>query len=135
MNISLDCHKFNTPFPIRKAPLNKTIQPHDRRRGGRVFMSVPVEVRSAAQDGSILVETAQTCMVGPVGAMVRTSRSLRMGTEVVLTNRFSQQTARFRVVWVGEQRTDGLWEIGIESLVPLDDFWGVRFPPKPDPPV
>ena len=115
--------------------MSKTIEPYDRRRGGRVFMCVPVEVRGAAQDGSIFVESAHTCMVGPVGAMVRTSRSLRMGTEVVLTNRFSQQTARFRVVWVGEQRTDGLWEIGIESLVPLDDFWGVRFPPKPDQPV
>jgi hypothetical protein len=112
--------------------LNKTTQPHDRRRGERVLICVPVDVRGAAQDGGIFEESTQTCMVGPVGAMVRTSRSLRVGTEVVLTNRFSQQTARFRVVWVGEQQADGRWEIGIESLMPLDDFWGVRFAPKPD---
>ena len=100
-----------------------------------MLMRVPVEVRGTARDGSVLEESAHTVVVGPLGAMVRTSCSLQMGSEVVLTNRFSQQTARFRVVWVGEQQTDGLWETGIESLVPLDDFWSVRFPPKPDQPV
>ncbi len=112
--------------------MNETPKPYGRRNGGRVLMRVPVEVRGTAQDGSVFDESTHTEVVGPLGAMVRTSRLLQMGTEVVLTNRFSQQTARFRVVWVGEQQTDGLWDIGIESLVPLDDFWGVRFPPKSD---
>jgi hypothetical protein len=98
-------------------------------------MRVPVEVRGTARDGTVLEESAHTGVVGPLGAMIRTSCALKMGTEVILTNRFSQQTARFRVVWVGGQQTDGLWETGIESLVPLDDFWGVRFPPKPEHPV
>lgn len=113
----------------------ETQPPHGRRRSGRVLMRVPVEVRGTAQDGSVLEESAYTEVVGPLGAMVRTSHLLQMGTEVVLTNRFSQQTARFRIVWVGKQQTGGLWEIGVESLVPLDDFWGVRFPPKSDQPV
>src|SRR6266581_9228989 len=121
--------------PFRKVHVIETLQPYGRRRGERVLLRVPVEVRGTAQDGSVLEESAHTGVVGPLGAMVRTSCSLQMGTEVALTNRFSQQTARFRVVWVGEQQTDGLWEIGIESLLPLDDFWGVRFPPKPDQPV
>jgi hypothetical protein len=97
-----------------------------------VLLRVPVEVRGTARDGRAIEEDAHTGGVGPLGAMVRTSSPLQMGTEVVLTNRFSQQTASFRVVWVGEQQTDGLWETGIESFVRLDDFWGVRFPPKPD---
>jgi len=50
---------------------------------------------------------------------------------VELTNRFSQQTAKFRVAWVKDQQDGELWETGLESLRPLDDFWGVRFPPKP----
>ena len=99
-----------------------------------MLMRVPVEVRGTAQDGSVLEESTHTGVVGALGAMVRTSRLLPMGTEVVVTNRFSQQTAKFRVVWVGEQNTDGSWEIGIESLLPLEDFWGVRFPPKSDQP-
>jgi hypothetical protein len=121
--------------PFRKVALSETTQPYGRRMHGRVLMRVPVEVRGTARDGTVLEESAHTGVVGPLGAMVRTSRSLRMGTEVVLTNRFSQQIARFRVVWVGGQQTDGLWETGIESFVPLDDFWGVRFPTKPDHPV
>jgi hypothetical protein len=53
---------------------------------------------------------------------------------VELTNRFSQQTAKFRVAWVKDHRHgEGFWETGVESLRPLDDFWGVRFPPKPSP--
>jgi len=115
--------------------LSETIQPYGRRKHGRVLMRVPVEVRATTRDGTVLEESAHTGVVGPLGAMVRTSCPLKMGTEVILTNRFSQQTARFRVVWVGGQETDGLWETGIESLVPLDDFWGVRFAPKSDHPV
>jgi hypothetical protein len=115
--------------------LNEKSEPYGRRRAGRVTMRVPVEVRGIAPDGSVLEESAHTGVVGPLGALVRTSQLLQMGTEVVLTNRFSQQSARFRVVWVGDQRVDGLWETGIESLAPLDDFWGVRFPPRPDQPV
>jgi hypothetical protein len=57
---------------------------------------------------------------------------LQIGTEVELTNRFSQQTAKFRVAWVKDnQDGEELRETGVESLRPLDDFWGVRFPPKP----
>ena len=103
---------------------------YGRRRNGRVLMRVPVELRGITPDGSALEESAHTSVVGPLGAMVRTSRQLQIGTEVVLTNRFSQQTTRFRVVWIGELQIDGLWEIGLESLAPLDDFWGVRFPPQ-----
>jgi hypothetical protein len=70
--------------------------------------------------------------VGSLGAMILVSRKLQAGTEVELTNRFSQQTARFRVAWVRQQPESELWETGIESLRPLDGFWGVRFPPKAD---
>jgi hypothetical protein len=94
-------------------------------------MRVPVEVRGTAADGKPLEESTHTGVVGVLGAMIRTSRMLQIGSEVEVTNRFSQQTARFRVAWVKEHRDGELWEIGIESLAPLDDFWGVRFPPKP----
>jgi hypothetical protein len=112
--------------------LSETFQTYGRRKRGRVLMRVPVEVCGTAQDGSVIEESTHTGVVGALGAMVRTSRLLQMGTDVVVTNRLSQQTAKFRVVWLGEQQADGFWEIGIESFLPLEDFWGVRFPPKPD---
>lgn len=107
--------------------------PGKRRRGPRVVMRVPVEVHGIAEDGSVFEENMHTSVVGSVGAMIRTSRSLQMNSEVSVTNRFSQQTQQFRVAWIGEQQADGSWEIGLEALQPLDDFWGVRFPPKPNP--
>jgi len=96
-------------------------------------MRVPVEVRGTTEDGNPLEESTHTGDVGVLGAMIRTSGKLQIGTEVEVTNRFSQQTATFRVAWVNDQREGELWEIGIESLQPLDDFWGVRFPPKSNP--
>ena len=93
-------------------------------------MRVPVEVRGSGADGGPVEESAFTGVVGELGAMILTSRRLLLGSEVELTNRFSQQTARFRVAWIKDQQAGELWESGVESLKPLDDFWGVRFPPK-----
>ena len=93
-------------------------------------MRVPVEIRGTAADGTAFEESTHTGVVGVMGAMIWTSRLLQIGTDVELTNRFSQQTAKFRVVWVKDQPDGRLWEAGVECLRPLDDFWGVRFPPK-----
>jgi hypothetical protein len=96
-------------------------------------MRVPVEVRGTAADGVPLDETTFTSVVGSTGAMIWISRKLSVDEVVELTNRFSQQTAKFRVAWVKEQSSgESLWETGVESIEPLDDFWGVRFPPKPN---
>jgi len=113
-----------------------TPQFEKRREAARVVMRVPVEVRGTLQDGILLEESTYTGVVGVLGAMVWMSRKLQVGTEVELTNRFSQQTAKFRVAWVKDPRDrEELWETGVESLQPLDDFWGVRFPPKSKSPV
>lgn len=112
--------------------MSETSQFGGRRRCGRILMRVPVDVSGTADDGSPLEENTHTGVVGALGAMVRTSRKLQMGAEVTVTNRFSQQTAKFLVVWINDRQDGALWEIGIESLQPLDDFWGVRFPPKQD---
>lgn len=112
------------------ARLIDTPQFKNERQGPRVVMRVPVEVRGTAADGSPLEESTHTGVVGAQGAMIWTSRMLQLGTEVELTNRFSQQTAKFRVAWVKDRQDGRLWECGVESVHPLDDFWGVRFPPK-----
>jgi len=93
-------------------------------------MRVPVEVRGTANDGNVLDESTYTGIVGVHGAMIWMSRKLQVGEEVEVTNRFSQRSAKFRVVWVKDPKNSELWETGVESLRPLDDFWGVRFPPK-----
>jgi hypothetical protein len=101
------------------------------RQGGRVAMRVPVEIRGTGADGKQVQESAFTAVIGSLGAMILVSQRLQIGSEIDLTNRFSQQTARFRVAWIGDEKAGESWETGLESLKPLDDFWGVRFPPKP----
>jgi hypothetical protein len=95
-------------------------------------MRVPVHLRGTAANGTPMEEEAHTGIVGLLGAMIRTSGLLQIGSEVAVTNHSSEQTAQFRVVWVRDDQVDNLWEIGIEPLQPLDDFWGVPFPPKSD---
>ena len=112
--------------------MSDTSQFEKRRQGARVVMRVPVEIRGTTGDGQTLEEATHTGVVGVLGAMILTSQMLKIGSQVEVTNRFSQQTAKFRVVWVGDHKDGQPWEIGIESPAPLDDFWGVRFPPKPE---
>ncbi len=65
--------------------------------------------------------------------MVLMTRALQKGTDAELTNYFSQRTAKFRVVWINDHKDGDLWQIGMEALEPLDDFWGVTFPaPRAD---
>lgn len=78
-------------------------------------MQVPVELRGTACNGNLLEESTHTGVVGVLGAMIWTSRMLQFGTEVHLINRFSQQSAKFRVAWVKAQQNGGLWETGLES--------------------
>src|SRR6266853_1789183 len=52
--------------PFRKVHVIETLQPYGRRRGERVLLRVPVEVRGTAQDGSVLEESAHTGVVGPL---------------------------------------------------------------------
>jgi hypothetical protein len=108
--------------------LDEPPQNENRRRDRRVYMRVPVTVHAAGPDGNLLEEETHTGVIGIVGAMVRMSRELKIGSELDLTNRFSQRTARFRVAWTKAPAESGLWEIGIESLEPLGDFWGGTFP-------
>jgi PilZ domain len=116
--------------PGEERYLNESFEFERRRQGSRVHMRVPVEVRCMTADGRRLEEKTQTGVVGAQGAMVQMSCLVEMGTEVEVTNHFSQQTAKFRVVWARDTEDGGLFEIGMESLQPLGDFWGVRFPPR-----
>jgi len=113
--------------------VNESFQFERHRQNYRVNMRVPVDIRCKLPDGRALEEKTQTSVIGVHGAMVRMPCALEIGTEIEVTNHFSQQTVPFRVVWVKDSDGDGMCEIGIESLEPLGDFWGVRFPPRINP--
>jgi hypothetical protein len=126
-------HNLGADSPQEKIQNNRLgdhSQFDNPRQSARVAMRVPVEIRGVTADGTAFEEETYTGVIGVHGAMIWTSHALQERAEVQVTNRFSQQTATFRVAWVKEPNGTKLWEAGVESLHSLDDFWGVRFPPR-----
>ncbi len=104
-------------------------QQREQRRGERVLLRVPTQVRGTGADGKPFDVKAETAMVSRFGALLRIPVKVKKGTTLKATNIFSTQTEEFRVAYVAEFRTEGKWDVGVEAVNPRDDFWGIRFPP------
>ena len=102
----------------------------EKRRGERVLIRVPVNLRGVAENGGEVIEPAEAVVVSRHGALLRTASLLKKDSFLTVTNVFSQETEQFRVVWTAEHQTEGRWDIGIEADKPHEDFWGIRFPPR-----
>ncbi len=103
-------------------------QMREKRRGERVLIRIPVQLKAVGQDGSEVNEPAETVAVSRFGALLRTSALLKKGSDLSVTNGFSGEAEKFHVVWLGEKPSEGRWDIGIEAANPREDFWGIRFP-------
>jgi len=108
-------------------PESKTVR---KRRDDRVLIRVPVQLRAVAQDGRQIDEAAETAVVSRFGALLRTRSRLKEDSILTLKLRSSENPHEFRVVWLGDKQGDGRWEVGIEALLPQEEFWGIRFPSK-----
>ncbi len=103
-------------------------QSRQTRRGARVFIRIPVQIKAVGQDGSEVNEAAEAEVVSRFGALLRTRRPLKKNSDISVTNGFSKEVVTFRVVWLGEKQSDGRWDIGVEATDLHEDFWGIRFP-------
>ncbi len=103
-------------------------QLRETRRGARVFIRIPVQIKAVGQDGREVNEAAEAVVVSPFGALLRTATPLKTNSDISVTNGFSKEVETFRVAWLGD-KSDGRWDIGIEAANPREDFWGIRFPP------
>ncbi len=101
----------------------------ERRRGERVLIRIPVQLKGMAEDGREVAESAEALVVSRYGALLRTTSLFKKGSALTVTHGFSQQSEQFRVVWTPEKQTEGRWDIGVEAGAPCEDFWGIRFPP------
>jgi hypothetical protein len=110
--------------------MSSQVEKQGKRRGERVLIRVPVEIKAVGHDESLVAEPAETVAVSRLGALLRTPSLLKLGTTLTVTNGFSTEAEQFRVVWIAEQKTDGRWDTGIEAVIPREDFWGIRFPPS-----
>ena len=105
----------------------------ERRRDRRLPIRVPLTLSATARDGRPLQTQAETVEINRFGALLRVPKPLSPGTSIEALNEDSQLSAEFRVVRLSEEKLGGLFEIGVELLSPVRNFWGVHLPELPEP--
>jgi hypothetical protein len=105
----------------------------ERRRERRVLIRIPVTLFANSWDGNPIQATAEAVAVNRYGALLRAPVAPGLGARIEVMNTLSQEIEEFRVVRVAERKAEGLFEIGVEILVPRPDFWGIHFPDRSSP--
>ena len=100
----------------------------ERRRGERVMLRIPVILYGLTKDNRHISEEAETVAISRTGALVRSRSPFKTGGVIEVTNSFSKQADKFRVVWASDAPRQGCFDLGVEMLSPRDDFWGLSFP-------
>jgi len=106
----------------------------ERRRGERVLIRIPITLYGLTKDNRHHSEQAETAVVSRTGALVRAHTAFKPGGTVQVTNGFSKEEETFKVVWVSDQQKQGYFDVGVEMMSPREEFWGIRFPPRPGKP-
>jgi hypothetical protein len=100
----------------------------ERRRGERLLIRVTVRLNGIAENGSEFSETTEFCVANFYGALLRLKQRPKLDSMLTLTNGSSgNKTQPFRIVWVGKQLREGLWDVAVEMLNPDEEFWGAHF--------
>lgn len=68
---------------------------------------------------------ARTRVVNFYGCLLVAARPMAMEQKLVLTNLTNQRSIGGVVVYRGKKGLDG-WEMGVELVNPVMDFWGVE---------
>ena len=97
------------------------------RREHRMAKALHVRVQGVDRNGNHFVQSAHTIDVSQTGARLDGVGYLTGRGETVEVRRRWQKAA-FRVVWVGQAGTTQANQIGICSLEPGKDIWGVPLP-------
>ena len=104
---------------------------HERRRGERILLQMPVHISGTSKDGKRVNETSLVVAVSRNGALLRTKAPLKQGSTVDVIQGRAEKALTFRVVWGSERAREGQFDVGVELTEPREEFWGIRFP-SPD---
>ena len=97
------------------------------RRDRRVPVSVPIKVRGVDSEGHQFTQSAQAIDVSRHGARLDgIGYVTRPGETIEVKRRW--QSARFRVVWVGDPGTAEAGQAGVYALQPEKNPWGIDIP-------
>jgi len=94
----------------------------------RLAIAIPITLSGKDANGVEFTEKTRTIVIDRFGGKIATKCVLSLGSEMTLHNLIVGQTARIRVVWVGERRAvEEPYEIGIQ-LLGSQNIWGIEFP-------
>ena len=94
------------------------------RRSVRFPLSVPLEVTWQTQQSAVVKEEVEAAEVNVHGALLHMKGRPPVGTEVELTNRFSNRTVKAKVKDLRPPKFDA---VAVELLEPSETFWGITF--------
>jgi len=100
----------------------------ERRRAPRVLIRIPIKVFSNDASGHPIRAAAEAVTVSRVGALLWAPIEPGLGTVLEVLNALNDEVKEFRVVRVAKSARDGVFELGVEMLQPLEGFWGIHFP-------
>jgi hypothetical protein len=94
-------------------------------------ITIPITLSGRDANGVEFTEKTRTIVIDRRGGKIATKCDLSPGSEMTLHNPIVRQTARIRVVWVGEKRAaEEPYEVGVQ-LLGSENIWGIDFP-SPD---
>jgi hypothetical protein len=105
----------------------------ERRRAPRVLIRIPIKVFSSDATGHPVRAAAEAVTVSRVGALLWAPFEPGLGTVIEVLNALNEEVKEFRVVRVVKSARDGVFELGVEMLQPLEGFWGIHFPNETSP--
>jgi hypothetical protein len=103
----------------------------ERRRGQRVFLVLPVELRWTGSGGQVSTALAETGIVSAFGATLTVKGELPEGADVELRVPSTGQASRARIVGRRPPAADGSTAIAVELAASNERMWGVELPPPP----
>lgn len=101
----------------------------EKRRTGRIMLTVPLEVVGKDTQGVPFRQEARTVALNRHGARIQISRPLYIGQFLRITNLIGKREAEFRVVGPVAPPTERGGEWGVECVDTTQNIWGIHFPP------
>ncbi|PYV11687.1 MAG: hypothetical protein DMG23_03560 [Acidobacteria bacterium] len=104
------------------------IGPHRKRRGDRVSLAIPIQVRGTDVKDQAFIDETKTVVLSPQGATIVLRQMLEPDSKVIIRHLATGQEAECRVVGqIGGQSGDYMY--GVAILDPTVNLWGIGFPP------
>jgi len=87
-------------------------------------LHLPILVHTTDMKGKALTETAKVVDVSASGARLSWVRNLKQ-TGQFLEIEFRGKKAKYRVAWIGEPKSKHEGQVGVETIQPEVDLWGL----------